>query len=112
MFVPGEIYLADVPRGQKHPVVLSREELNKGLQVVAAMITSASFDVRSRLANCVPIRAGQFGITKDCVVQCENVLALSVSRIEPAPLGRLDPETMREVVKAIGYVFDADCEPT
>jgi mRNA-degrading endonuclease toxin of MazEF toxin-antitoxin module len=113
MFSPGEIYMADVPRGQKHPVVvLSREELNKGLQVITALITSVSFDVRSRLANCVPIRAGKFGITKDCVIQCENVVALSTSRIEPAPVGKLDAITMRDVVKALGYVFDADCEPT
>jgi mRNA-degrading endonuclease toxin of MazEF toxin-antitoxin module len=88
MISPGEIYMAEVPRGQKHPVVvISRQELNKGLQVVTAMITSASFDVRSRLANCVPLSAGEFGIAKDCVIQCENVIALSVSRLETEPIG-------------------------
>jgi mRNA-degrading endonuclease toxin of MazEF toxin-antitoxin module len=112
MISPGEIYMADIPRGQKHPVVvLSREELNQGIQVITAMITSVSFDVRSRLANCVPLQAGQFGMTKDCVIQCENVVALSIARMESTPVGRLDSVTMRDDVKALGYVFDADCEP-
>ncbi len=28
------------------------------------------------------------------------------------PIGRLDAEAMREVVRAIGYVIDAECEPS
>jgi len=59
--------------GQQHPVVVvSREELNRGKDVVAAVITSAQFTVRSGLANCVPLQAGQFGMTKDCVIQGET----------------------------------------
>lgn len=59
MILPGEIYLADIPPGQKHPVVVvSRQELNRGDYVVAALITSQRFAVRSKLANCVPLLAG------------------------------------------------------
>ena len=72
MILPGEIYMADIPPGQQHRVVVvSREELNRGKYVVAALITSQKFAVRSTLANCVPLKAGQLGLTQDSVVQGE-----------------------------------------
>jgi hypothetical protein len=37
--------------------------------------------------------------------------ALSVSRFETEPIGKLDEVTMRDVIRALGFVFDADCEP-
>jgi mRNA-degrading endonuclease toxin of MazEF toxin-antitoxin module len=110
---PGEIYRVGLPLSGEHPfVVVSREELNRGKQVVAAMITSAKFNVRSRLPNSVPLRAGQFGMTEDSVVQCENLVAIETNELRGQPLARLDAITMRALVKALGYVLDADCEPT
>jgi mRNA-degrading endonuclease toxin of MazEF toxin-antitoxin module len=110
---PGEIYKVDLPPTGPHPfVVISREELNRGKQVVAAMVTSAKFNVRSRLPNSVPLRAGEFGMSEDSVVQCENVVAIETGELHGPPLAQLDAITMRELVKALGYVFDADCEPT
>jgi mRNA-degrading endonuclease toxin of MazEF toxin-antitoxin module len=111
-YLPGEIYQVDLPRAGPHAfVVVSREDLNRGKQVVAAMITSSKFNVRSRLANCVAIRAGEFGMIEDSVIQCESIVALETAELSPQPLARLDVLTMRDVVKALGYVFDADCEP-
>ncbi len=44
MIEPGEVHLAGVPPGQQHWVVIvSREELNWGNYVVAALITSPKF---------------------------------------------------------------------
>src|SRR2546427_220211 len=106
MIQPGEIYMADIPPGQRHAVlVVSREELNRGKYVLAALITSAQYGVRSKLANCVPLRAGQFGMTKDCVVQGETAGPIRVARMDLAagPIGILDDLTFRDVVKAIGY---------
>jgi mRNA-degrading endonuclease toxin of MazEF toxin-antitoxin module len=114
MILPGEIYMADIPPGQQHPVVVvSREELNRGDYVVAALITSQRFAVRSKLANCVPLLAGQFGMTKDSVVQGEMAgpIRKDVINLAAGPVSRLDDRTLREVIKAIGYVLDADCEP-
>jgi mRNA-degrading endonuclease toxin of MazEF toxin-antitoxin module len=114
MILPGEIYLADIPPGQRHPVVVvSREELNRGDYVVAALITSQRFAVRSKLANCVPLLAGQFGMTQDCVVQGEMTGPVHKDVIDVAagPVSTLDDLTLRDVVKAIGYVMDSDCEP-
>ena len=80
---------------------------------MAVLITSARFALRSTLANCVPLRAGQFGLTKDCVAQCENLLTLEAAQLDLAggPTGKLDDGTMRDVIRAAGYVLDADCEP-
>lgn len=114
MIEPGEIYFYSDPTIPRHPVVVvSREDLNRGDRVVATVITSAKFAVRSKLANCVVLRAGQFGMAKDCVVQAESVFNAPMVHLDLAtgPIGRLDDLTLREVIKAIGYIMDSDCEP-
>jgi mRNA-degrading endonuclease toxin of MazEF toxin-antitoxin module len=114
MIGQGEIYLYSDPSIPPHPVlVVSREELNRGDRVVAAVITSTKFGVRSQLANCVVLRAGQFGITKDCVVQGESLFNAPLLHLDLAtgPIGKLDDMTMRDVIKAVGYVMESDCEP-
>jgi mRNA-degrading endonuclease toxin of MazEF toxin-antitoxin module len=114
MIQPGEIYMADIPPGQQHRViVVSREELNRGKYVMAALITSQKFAVRSTLANRVPLKAGQFGLPQDSVVQGESAGPIRIARIDVAggPLDKLDDLTFRDVIRAIGHVIDSDCEP-
>jgi mRNA-degrading endonuclease toxin of MazEF toxin-antitoxin module len=114
MIQPGEIYMEDFDQTYPHPVVVvSREELNRGDYVVAAVITSTKFAVRSKLANCVPLLAGTFGMTKDCVIQGETVGPIPTDQLDLAngPISQLDGVTLRDVVRAIGYVMEADCEP-
>jgi len=115
MIQPGEVYMADFPGAGPHPViVISREELNRGSYVLVVVCTSARFAVRKTLPNCVPFRAGQFGFTVDCVAQCENILSLDKTEMDlkRGVVGMLDELAMRDVIKAIGYVMDSDCEPT
>ena len=66
------------------------------------------------LSNCVPFRAGDFGFTVDCVAQCENILSIDQAQLDLAvgPMGILDDAALQNVIKAIGYVIDSDCEPT
>lgn len=114
MIRPGEIYMADFAEAGPHPViVLSREELNRGRYALVVVCTSARFAVRSQLPNCVPFRAGDFGFTVDCVAQCENLLSIDLAQIDfsDGPIGALDEMSFRDVIKAIGYVMDSDCEP-
>src|SRR5208282_369437 len=109
---PGEIYTADFDVAGPHRViVISREDLNRGRYVLAVVCTSAKFASRSTLPNCVPFRAGHFGFTGDCVAQCENILSIEMSRLDlaAAPKGLLDDLTMRDLIKAIGYVMESDC---
>ncbi len=111
---PGEVYKADFADAGPHPViVLSREELNRGRYALVVVCTSARFAVRRKLPNCVPFRAGDFGFTVDCVAQCENLLSIESSQIdfENGPRGVLDDLAFREVIKAIGFVMESDCEP-
>jgi mRNA-degrading endonuclease toxin of MazEF toxin-antitoxin module len=111
---PGEIYIADFPEAGPHPViVVSREELNRGHYALVVVCTSARFAVRSGLPNCVPFQAGQFGFKTDCVAQCENLLSINKTQLDldAGPVGILDEQALRDVVKAIGYVIESDCEP-
>jgi len=114
MIRPGEIYMADFGPAGPHPVIVaSREILNRGRYALVVPCTSSRFALRSTLSNCVPFRAGQFGFTVDCVAQCENVLSIDKAQLdmEAGPRDILDTAAMRDVVKAIGYVIQSDCEP-
>jgi mRNA-degrading endonuclease toxin of MazEF toxin-antitoxin module len=110
----GEIYRADFGQAGPHPiVVVSREELNRGRYALVVVCTSARFAVRSRLPNCVPFQAGDFGFTVDCVAQCENILSIDQAQLDLAagPIGVLDAIALQRVIKAIGYVIKSDCKP-
>ena len=114
MIHPGQVYMADFDQAGPHPVsVVSRESLNRGRYALVVVCTSARFEVRSVLPNCVPFQAGQFGFTADCVAQCENVLSVELTQLDLAtgPLAVLDEVVLRDVIKAIGYVIESDCEP-
>jgi mRNA-degrading endonuclease toxin of MazEF toxin-antitoxin module len=111
---PGEIYIADFPEAGPHPViVVSREELSRGHYALVVICTSSRFAVRSQLPSCVPFQAGQFGFTANCVAQCENILSIDKRQLDLSggPIGVLDGMTLREVIKAVGYVIESDCEP-
>ncbi|MGH7214620.1 MAG: type II toxin-antitoxin system PemK/MazF family toxin [Tepidisphaeraceae bacterium] len=113
MIAPGGIYPADLGEGGRRPViVVSREELNRGRYVLAVVCTSAHFELRRKLPNCVPFLAGQFGFSRDCVAQCENILSIDKSLLDLTnPLGVLDDTAWRDVIRAIGYVTASECEP-
>lgn len=114
MIAAGEIYMADFSEAGAHPViVVSREALNRGHYAVVVVCTSARFALRKTLPHCVPFRAGQFGFKVDCVAQCENLLSIDRNQLdlEAGPFGALDDMALRDVIKAIGYVIESDCEP-
>jgi mRNA-degrading endonuclease toxin of MazEF toxin-antitoxin module len=113
MIRPGEIYLASTDAGTRPVVVVSREELNRGNWVVAVLVTSARFSLRSSLPHCVPFQAGEFGLDKDCVAQAETMSYIAVVDLDldQGALGALDAARMRALIKAIGHVIASDCEP-
>ncbi|MBI4717987.1 MAG: type II toxin-antitoxin system PemK/MazF family toxin [Planctomycetes bacterium] len=110
---PGEIYFA-IHDKRRPIVVVSREELNRGGYVLAVPLTSSKLEIRRELSNCVFIEGRRIGLPKDCVAQLESVslLAKEYLELEAGPLAALDPETMRAIIRALGYVIDAECEPT
>jgi mRNA-degrading endonuclease toxin of MazEF toxin-antitoxin module len=113
-FRPGEIYYADFEQMEPHPVIIvSREEMNRGRDIVAIVCTSSKFRERANLPSCVPFRAGQFGFTKDCVARADDITLIDASFLDvnAGPIGVLDDDAMRSVIRAIGYVIGSDCEP-
>ena len=110
---PGEVYFADAggSAGRRPVIIVSRESLNRGTHVVVVPCTTQRLAVRRALPNCVPFRVGQFGLTRECVAQCEAVDRLPIVALDPTPVGRLDAAATRKLTKAIGNVIDADCEP-
>ncbi len=111
----GEIYWWDAgdELDRRPAAVVSPQELNRGNNVVIVPFTSRKFSVRSTLPNCVSFRAGTFGLDKDCVAQAENITVAGTTELdlERGPLGVVDGEAMRNLVRAIGYVISAECEP-
>ncbi len=109
----GEVYFADFPHVGRHPVIiLSREEFNRGGQAVVVICTSSRLAMRRTLPNCVPFKAGEFGLTKDCVAQCEQLLTIDQTEVPlTGPVGKLDDQSFRDLIKAIGYVMESNCEP-
>ena len=110
---PGEIYLAVTEAGKRPAVVVSREALNRGRWVVAILITSAHFAVRSTLPRCIAFRAGEFGLTKDSVAQAETTSYLAVSDLDldAGIMGSLDESKFRELIRAVGNMMGSECEP-
>src|SRR5262249_16771358 len=94
---PGEIYWVDLATGRRPGIVVSRESLNQGNYVVMVLCTTKRFAIRSRLPNCVPFQAGDFGMPSDCVAQCEAIYALEKGEIDIASgtIGRLDATRLR-----------------
>ena len=80
---------------------------------MGVVCTSARFAVRSKLPNCVPFRAGDFGFMVDCVAQFENILSIDKSQLDAAagPISALDDVALRDIIRATGYAIESDCEP-
>ena len=111
---PGEIYWAFLESAARRPVVIvSRTELNRGRYVVAVPFTSQRLGERCQLPNCVAFRSGEFGLPKNCLAQADAIAQVATDELDLAtgPVGVLDLETQRELLKAIGYVLGASFEP-
>ena len=111
MIRQGEVYYADLGGAGRRPVVVvSREPLNRGGYVVVVAFTTARLDRRRELANCAFFRAGEFGLSADCVAQAETIAGIPSGRLDPTPVGVLDTSALRHVIASIGNVINADCE--
>lgn len=112
--LPGELYWAYIESEQRRPIIIvSQQKLNLGKYVVAVPLTSTNLDKRWNLPNCVAFKKDSFGLSKDCVAQCEAITIVDKDFIEldTGPIGALDGEKWRALLHAIGYVVCAVYEP-
>jgi len=110
---PGEIYRLQDSEDPRRLVIVSREELNKGDYVVVVPVTSRQYELRRKLPNCVAFRSGEFGFVSNCVAQAEGIQVRDKLELalEEGLLGRLDDARMRDLIRAVGDMMAADCEP-
>lgn len=107
----GEVYWAF--QDKKRPVVVvSRDAMNRGNYVLVAPLTTSHLGTRRDLPSCVYIKGVEYGL-RDCVVQTELTthLPLEDLDIKSGPVAVLDDPLIRDIVRAVGYVMDAECEP-
>ena len=110
---PGEVYWANLPGGKHLAIVVSRVSLNEGNHVTVVPVTSKNFASRSRFPNCVAFNAGEACFKTNCVAKAENLVTVDIELLDTnnGAEGYIKDDRMREVIRAIGYVIEAECEP-
>lgn len=111
---PGDVYWAELDGAGRHfAIVVSRERFNEGGYAMVVPVTSERFEQRSQLRNCVPFRAGEACFKSNCVAQAENLTMIETALLDTrlGPVARLRDDRMRDVIRAIGFVIEAECEP-
>lgn len=111
---PGDIFFADIGAEEVHRVVVvSREELNRGSYVVVVPFSTKRLAERSGLANCVSFVGGAHGLTRDCVAIAEQIAVARKDDLDVSAgcVGKIKPEKLRDIIRAIGYSIEAVCEP-
>ena len=92
-------------------IVVSREPLNRGSYVVTVPTTTRRLEIRKAQPNCVFFRKGEFGFSEDCVAQAELIAFLPKSNLKSEAVGQVSDERFRDLIRAIGNVISAQCEP-
>ena len=84
-------------------VVTAKQELKKILTTLRDVSTVKS---RHMSLACTAI--------EDAVLRLDVCEREAGRKVSPSfdPVDMLDPEVMRDVIRAVGYVIEADCEPS
>jgi mRNA-degrading endonuclease toxin of MazEF toxin-antitoxin module len=108
----GELFWATLEDGGRRPVlVVSREALNRGNRVVVLPVTSQRFAGRKDLRTAVVFQAGEAGLDRDCVAAAEGIMNVPREALDADPISVLSGERLRDLVRAVGAVMGATCEP-
>jgi mRNA interferase MazF len=100
----GEVHWADLAEGfgRRPVVVLSRDAvLPVRNRVTIAPITRTVREIRSE----VPVGTPE-GLSRDSVVNADEVLTISIGMIDLQAIGSLGPVKLRELEAAIHYALD------
>jgi mRNA-degrading endonuclease toxin of MazEF toxin-antitoxin module len=111
----GQIVLVNDGGESPRPViVVSAEPYNRGGYLIAIPITSQHVEARRHMPSCVFFAKGEFGLSKDCVAQADGLALIETLCLTGEAIGDLaeDATKYRDVIRAIGHVLGAECEPT
>jgi hypothetical protein len=76
-------------------------------------MTSKQFEMRSKLPSCGPFHACEFGCSENCVARADMIGAMHKDyvHLNEGAIATIDDEKFWDIVKAIGYVLNAEIEP-
>lgn len=104
MVARSDIYWADLgPPGGRRPVcILTRDAAIAVLdRVTCAPITRTIRGVASE----VEVGPDQ-GLPTDAVINCDNLITIPISTLDPAPVGHLDSASRANLDRALRYALD------
>ena len=87
-------------------IILSRDAINHNSNVVVCVPCTDLLNCGKVYASQRLLKKGIGGLTYDSVAMCEQVRAISVSRLNPTRLGHLDRHSMNELEAALKITFD------
>lgn len=106
----GDVYTVFLGNDEHFAIIVSEERFNRGDYVIALLVTSRRFEARSKLASCVIFEAGSYCFTQPCVAQAESIAQIRRDELLEHK-ATLDGGAVRDLVRAIGVVIGAECEP-
>ena len=104
MVARNEIYWADLgpPAGRRPVCVLTRDAAASVLTAVTcAPITRTIRGIRSEVQIGV-----EDGLPEPCVINCDNILTVPVTDLDPQPVGRLSETVRADLDQALRYALD------
>lgn len=104
MVARNEIYWADLgrPAGRRPVCILTRDAAASVLTgVTCAPITRTIRGIRSE----VEIGLDE-GLSEPCVINCDNILTIPLTELDPQPVGRLNEIVRAELDRALRYALD------
>ena len=106
----GELFLLKPDHlGKQRPVVIvSRDALNGGHSVLAVPFYSQQLSKRQAQSWCAFFRAGEGGLSLDCVAKTDEVSLIDKLDVDLAagPIGRFDKSQLDRVIQAIKWSLE------
>ncbi len=91
--------------GTRPVVVVSRNALNRFSPIVIACAITDAANKKKLYPSHVKVRAGDAGLRLDSIVLCEQVRAISKTRLQQR-LGAMDEKAMADLDTALKIVLD------
>lgn len=111
----GDIYMADLDpvigseQGGCRPVVIIQNDLGNRYAPTVIAVPLTGSDGKPPLPTHAAIPAGEGGLWRNSIALCEQIRTLEKSRLKRR-LGRLSPEWLKEVERALKASMDIRCE--